>query len=138
MKSKILFVCIENSNRSQMAEAFSKMMGTGIVSAYSAGSSPSGVVNNKAIIAMQELGYNLKTHHSKSLKEIEKFAPFDVLVTMGCGDNCPWIPAKKYIEWQIPDPKEMNSGDFNKVRDLIKNLVLELINSINKQSSSYQ
>jgi protein-tyrosine-phosphatase len=130
MKKKLLFVCVENSNRSQMSQAFAKMLGDENVEAYSAGSKPSGVVNPKAIAAMKELGYDLNKHESKSLKEVEQFAPFDAVVTMGCGDACPWMPAKKFIDWEIPDPKNMEPSDFNKVRDLIKNKVGKLLSSI--------
>ena len=130
MKKKLLFVCVENSNRSQMSQAFAKMLGGDNVEAYSAGSKPSGIVNPKAIAAMKDLGYDLSKHESKSLKEVEQFAPFDVVVTMGCGDACPWMPAKRFIDWQIPDPKNMNSTEFNKIRGLIKNKVSELLSSI--------
>jgi arsenate reductase (thioredoxin) len=129
MKTKILFVCIENSNRSQMAEAFARMVGDE-VGVYSAGSKPSGKINMKAVAAMKEMGYDLTKHHSKSLNEIKQFAPFDVVVTMGCGDACPWMPAKKFIDWEIPDPKEMDEGNFREVRDLIKDKVNELLASL--------
>jgi len=89
MKKKLLFVCIENSNRSQMSQAFANILGGDQVEAYSAGSKPSGIVNPKAIAAMKELGYDLSTHDSKSLDEVKAFAPFDVVVTMGCGDPVP-------------------------------------------------
>lgn len=128
MKEKILFVCIENSNRSQMAEAFVKMADGG-VEAYSAGSKPSGKINSKAIAAMRKIGYDLAKQHSKSLDEIKQFAPFDVVVTMGCGDACPWMPAKKFIDWEIPDPKEMDESNFDQVRDMIKDRVSELLAS---------
>jgi arsenate reductase (thioredoxin) len=124
---KILFVCIENSNRSQMAQAFANMYGNGKVAGYSAGSNPSGKVNPKAIAAMQELGYDLNVHHSKTLDEVKADAPFDAVVTMGCGDACPWMPAKQHIDWQIPDPRHMEPADFNTVRDRIGTLVKELI-----------
>src|SRR4051812_38624687 len=94
---KLLFVCVENSNRSQMSEAFAVIHGGDKVSAYSAGSKPSGIVNPKAIAAMKEVGYDLSSHHSKSLEEVKQFAPFDVVVTMGCGDACPWMPSKKFV-----------------------------------------
>ena len=129
-KKKLLFVCVENSNRSQMSQAFAKMLGGEGVEAYSAGSKPSGIVNPKAIAAMKELGYDLSKHESKSLKEVEQFAPFDTVVTMGCGDACPWMPAKKYIDWEIPDPKNMTPSEFNKIRDLIKDKVKELLLSV--------
>ena len=124
---KILFVCIENSNRSQMAEAFATMYGQGDVLAFSAGSLPSGKINPKAIAAMKELGYDLSNHSSKSLEEVKNEAPFDVVVTMGCGDACPWMPAKKHIDWQIPDPRAMEPDAFNIVRDSIKGRVEDLI-----------
>ena len=127
---KLLFVCVENANRSQMSQAFAKILGGENVEAYSAGSKPSGVVNPKAIAAMKELGYDLSKHDSKSLKEVERYAPFDAVVTMGCGDACPWMPAKKFIDWEIPDPKHMEPAEFNKVRDYIKDKVKDLIESL--------
>lgn len=129
-KKKLLFVCIENSNRSQMSQAFAIMNGGEDVLAYSAGSKPSGIVNPKAIAAMKELGYDLSKHDSKSLEEVKQFAPFDVVVTMGCGDACPWMPAKKFVDWQIPDPKHMEPAEFNKVRDGIGEKVKVLIKDI--------
>lgn len=113
-----------------MSEAFARILGSANVEAYSAGSRPSGVVNPKAIAAMKELGYDLSKHKSKSLNEVEKFAPFDAVITMGCGDACPWIPAKKFIDWEIPDPKNLPPIEFNKVRDEIKNKVTELLSLI--------
>lgn len=130
MKKRILFVCIENSNRSQMSQAFANIFGGDDVEAFSAGSKPSGVVNPKAIAAMKELGYDLSKHDSKSLDEVKIFAPFDVVVTMGCGDACPWMPAKKFIDWQIPDPKNMEPIEFNEVRDLIAGKVKALIEEL--------
>lgn len=127
MKKKYLFVCIENSNRSQMGQAFAKILGGDSVEAYSAGSKPSGIVNPKAIAAMRELGYDLSTHDSKSLEEVKQYAPFDAVVTMGCGDACPWMPAAAFIDWQIPDPKNMEPQAFNEIRDYIKEKVAELL-----------
>ena len=129
-KKKLLFVCIENSNRSQMSQAFAKIIGGENVDAYSAGSKPSGIVNPKAIAALKELGYDLSTHDSKSLAEVKVFAPFDAVVTMGCGDACPWMPAKKFFDWQIPDPKHMEPKQFNEVRDFIGGKVKELIEGL--------
>lgn len=129
-KKKVLFVCVENSNRSQMSQAFAIMHGGDTVEAYSAGSKPSGIVNPKAIAAMKELGYDLSTHDSKSLQEVEQDAPFDAVVTMGCGDACPWMPAKQFIDWQIPDPKHMEPAAFNEVRDYISEKVKELLKTL--------
>ena len=127
---KILFVCVENSNRSQMSQAFVNIYGGNNIQAYSAGSKPSGVINPKAIAAMKELGYDLSAHQSKSLDEVKQYAPFDAVVTMGCGDACPWMPAKKFIDWQIPDPRNMDEYEFRKVRDMIGEKVKELIGTL--------
>jgi protein-tyrosine-phosphatase len=129
-KIKLLFVCVENANRSQMSQAFARIHGGENVEAYSAGSKPSGVVNPKAIAAMKEMGYDLSTHDSKSLKEVEPYAPFDAVVTMGCGDACPWMPAKQFIDWTIPDPKHMEPEQFNEVRDYISGKVKALVDSL--------
>jgi protein-tyrosine-phosphatase len=129
-KIKLLFVCVENANRSQMSQAFARIHGGDQVEAYSAGSQPSGVVNPKAIAAMKELGYDLTSHDSKSLQEVEQYAPFDAVVTMGCGDACPWMPAKQFIDWQIPDPKHMEPAQFNEVRDYISGKVKALLQDL--------
>lgn len=126
---KILFVCVENSNRSQMAEAFARMHGAGKVEAHSAGSRPSGRVNPKAIEAMRELGYDLTEHTSKGLNDFNGI-DVDVAVTMGCGDACPLVRAKQRVDWQIPDPREMSPGQFREVRNLIESKVKELITSL--------
>src|ERR1700677_2712105 len=101
---RIVFVCIENSNRSQMAQAFARMLG---FEAFSAGSRPSGRVNPKAIEAMRELGYDLSSHRSQSLEDLPP-GPFDAAVTMGCGDACPNLQAKRQEDWAIPDPRDMS------------------------------
>ena len=122
----ILFVCVENSNRSQMAEAFARIHGAGKVSAFSAGSRPSGRINPKAIEAMQELGYDLSKHGSKGLAEFNG-REIDVAVTMGCGDECPLVRSKQRLEWKIPDPREMSPAEFREVRNLIEAKVKELL-----------
>jgi len=123
---RVLFVCIENSNRSQMAEAFARMYGAGQVETYSAGSRPSGLINPKAIKAMKELGYDLSQHSSKSFSEIPDIQ-FDFVATMGCGDECPFVRTKKREDWDIPDPKNLEPDDFRTVRDLIATKVKNLI-----------
>ncbi|MFQ3597317.1 MAG: arsenate reductase ArsC [Chloroherpetonaceae bacterium] len=123
---KILFVCIENSNRSQMAQAFAKIHGKEMVEAYSSGSRPSGKVNPKAIEAMKELGYDLTTHTSKSLDEIPNIE-YDFVATMGCGDECPFVRAKIREDWAIPDPKHLEPEEFRKVRDLIEQKVKDML-----------
>lgn len=125
----ILFVCVENSNRSQMAQAFAIMHGKNLVRAYSAGSKPSGVINPKAIAAMKELGYDLSIHDSKSLQQIPQ-QQYEFAITMGCGDACPFVAAKHREDWQIPDPRNMEEAEFREVRDLIEQKVKEVLQKI--------
>ena len=125
----ILFICIENSNRSQMAQAFAIIHGSDIVNAHSAGANPSGIINPKAIEAMQKVGYDLTTHNSKSSHDFDDLN-FNYVVSMGCGDACPWVLANHRIEWDIPDPRNMNEIDFLGVRNLIENKVKELLQII--------
>jgi len=132
---KVLFVCIENSCRSQMAEGFARMLGTGVVEAFSAGSSPSGKVNEKAIAAMRAIGYDLAAHDSKSLDEIPQIK-YDCVVTMGCGDTCPMVRARRREDWGIPDPKHLDEHEFAEVRDLIRGKVVALIDSLRAVAAS--
>jgi protein-tyrosine-phosphatase len=122
----VVFVCVENSNRSQMAEAFARMYGAEQVEAYSAGPRPSGQVHPKAIAAMRELGYDLEGHRSKGLSELPA-VEYDVAVTMGCGDNCPGLRALAREDWSIPCPKGMAPAQFRAVRDLIGERVKALL-----------
>jgi protein-tyrosine-phosphatase len=126
---RVLFVCVENSCRSQIAEAFARLHGGKRVEAHSAGSRPSGRVNPKAVEAMRELGYDLGRHASKSLAEIPD-VEYDVAVTMGCGDECPLVRARRREDWGIPDPKEMPPDEFRAVRDLIERRVLDLLREL--------
>jgi arsenate reductase len=122
MKRRFLFVCVENSNRSQMAEGFARIHGGDDVEAFSAGSQPSGVVNSKAIGAMRECGYDLSEHSSKSLSDLPDIE-FDFVATMGCSDACPFVRAKRREDWDIPDPKNLGPDQFRAVRDLIEKKV---------------
>ena len=126
---RVVFVCVENSNRSQMAEAFARIHGVGQVEAYSAGSKPSGRINPKAVEAMKEVGYDLAKHESKSLSDLPA-VEFDIAVTMGCGDECPMITSKRRLDWNIPDPKEMPADQFRQVRDLIERKVKDLLSGL--------
>lgn len=125
----VLFVCVENSCRSQMAEAFGNLYGQEIIKAYSNGSRPSGVVNPNAIDSMKDVGYDLSVHESKGLDDVPDIE-YDLLVTMGCGDKCPTIKALIRQDWDIPDPKNMNKNDFAEIRDLIRDKVQNLIENI--------
>ena len=128
-KKRVVFVCVENSNRSQMAEAFARIHGGDRIEAYSAGSRPSGKVNPKAIAAMREKGYDLTKHQSKSLSELPSM-DFDAAITMGCGDECPNLRARHHADWQIPDPKHLPPEQFREVRDLIETNVKKLLQEL--------
>jgi arsenate reductase (thioredoxin) len=122
---RVLFVCIENSCRSQMAEAFAHLYAQDSIRAFSAGSRPSGRVNTQAVAAMAELGYDLSGHHSKSLSEVPQ-DKYDYVITMGCGDECPFIQAEHHEDWDLPDPKMLPMDEFRQVRDRIGECVKEL------------
>jgi len=126
---RVLFVCVENSNRSQMAEGFARALGGARVDAHSAGSKPSGQINPRALAFMAERGIDLHAQRSKSLQEIGD-APFDAVVTMGCGDVCPWVPAARREDWALPDPKHLADADFRRVRDEIEHRVIELLRQL--------
>ncbi|HSJ99007.1 MAG TPA: arsenate reductase ArsC [Myxococcota bacterium] len=130
---RLLFVCVENSNRSQMAEALARLRGGERVEAWSAGSRPSGTVNPKAVEAMRELDYDLTRHVSKSLDELPGGA-FDAVVTMGCGDACPHVPAARREDWAIPDPRELPPERFREVRDEIDAKVRALLASLAREA----
>jgi protein-tyrosine-phosphatase len=131
---RLLFVCIENSNRSQMAEAFARMLGGEAVEAHSAGSRPSGVVNPRAVESMREVGYDLTTHRSKSLDDLPD-VEWDLVATMGCGDECPLIKAKRREDWQIPDPKSLPPDEFARVRDHIRDRVTGALDELQDAES---
>lgn len=126
---RLLFVCVENSNRSQMAEAFARRLGGAQIEAYSAGSKPSGKVNPMAIAAMKEVGYDLSTHASKSLDEIPS-GTYAAAITMGCGDSCPNVAAQIKEDWQLPDPRDLSPEEFHKIRDAIEARVEDLLSRI--------
>lgn len=123
---KVLFVCIENCNRSQMAEAFARMYGAGLVEAYSAGCRPAEGVHPKAVAAMKELGYDMRHHYPKGLSELSDVA-FHVVVSMGCENERLAMKATHREDWNIPCPKAMPLEEFRAVRDEIKKKVKELL-----------
>jgi arsenate reductase (thioredoxin) len=124
---RLLFVCVENSCRSQMAEGFARRLGGAAVAAHSAGSRPSGRVDPRAVALMAERGIDLTGQRSKGLEEAAALGPWDYVVTMGCGDACPGLPARTRLEWDLPDPKRMDDAGFRQVRDRIERLVADLL-----------
>ncbi|MDE2772388.1 MAG: arsenate reductase ArsC [Gemmatimonadota bacterium] len=131
----ILYICLENSNRSQIAEAFTRMHGAGRAEAYSAGSAPSSRVGPRAVAAMRERGYDLTTHRPKSLEEVPG-GPWAWVVTMGCGDVCPDARASHREDWDLPDPRDMAAPEFAAVRDEIERRVLDLLARIDATTSN--
>lgn len=123
---KLLFVCVGNACRSQMAEGFARHFGKGKVEAYSAGSRPAGFIAPEAVQTMKERGIDISGQTSKSMEEF-RGREFDVVITMGCGDACPWMPAKLRLDWQIPDPIGKDADFFRMVRDRIESLVNGLL-----------
>jgi protein-tyrosine-phosphatase len=134
---RVLFVCTENANRSQMAEAFARRHGRGVVEAWSAGSAPSGTLGPRAIRSMRARGYDLAAegHWSKSIADLPS-VEFDVVIGMGCGDRCPRVPARARGEWELVDPRDLGDGDFDRVRDDIERRVLGLIDELRAEEST--
>ena len=122
----VLFVCVANSCRSQMAEAVAKSLAGSSWEVWSAGSTPSGRVHPVAIQMMQELGFDLSAQRSKGLDEVPQ-REWDYVVTMGCGDACPTARARQRIDWAIPDPVGLPVEETRKIRDQIMSLVRGLI-----------
>jgi protein-tyrosine-phosphatase len=127
--ARVLFLCVENANRSQMAEAFARIHGAGVILPSSAGSRPASEVGPKAIAAMGAVGYDLTGHHPKGLQEVGP-GPWDYVVTMGCGDVCPWVPSRGQFDWDLPDPKGGSDSDVALVRDEIERRVKELVRTL--------
>lgn len=129
MKKKILFLCTNNSCRSQMAEGFAKKLGQGKIEVFSAGSNPSGKVDEMAIRVMKEKGFDISDQKSKGFGDLKE-KNFDYVITMGCGDVCPFVPAKQRIEWDLSDPKGKPMEAFREIRDLIERKVKEFIENL--------
>ena len=124
--TNILFVCIENSCRSQMAEGFANALADAGITVFSAGSRPSGEVNARAIAFMRERGIDIGGQRSQGLDALPS-VDWDYIVTMGCGDACPALPARHRVDWDLPDPKHMDDDGFRDVRDEIERRVGDLL-----------
>jgi protein-tyrosine-phosphatase len=112
-----------------MAEGFARQYGGSRVDANSAGSRPSGQVNPTAILLMEEVGCDMSAHRSKSVAEVPA-GEYDTVVSMGCGDDCPVVPALRRVEWEIPDPKAMPLPQFREVRGQIEDQVRGLLEEL--------
>ena len=123
---KVLFLCVGNAARSQMAEGFARALAGDKIDAFSAGSKPVGMVNPLAIQVMKEKNIDISNHRSKGFDKIP-VNEFDYVVGMGCGDTCPIVHTKQYIQWDIPDPKGKTIEEFRTVRDEIEKKITDLI-----------
>ncbi|MFA5157369.1 MAG: arsenate reductase ArsC [Candidatus Omnitrophota bacterium] len=128
-KKKILFVCIENSCRSQIAEGFGRYFGKDVLEPYSAGSRPSGEINPTAVAVMAEIGIDISHQQSKGFADLA-VKDFDYAITLGCKDTCPFVPADRHIEWQIEDPKGKDIEFFRRTRDQLKTKIIDFIESL--------
>jgi protein-tyrosine-phosphatase len=128
-KRRILFVCVENARRSQMAQGFAEALGQGKLELYSAGSNPSSQIDPLVIEVMKEKGIDLSGKRPKSLNDLPP-VEMDYLVTMGCEETCPAVPAKKIVEWEIPDPKGKPIDEIRKIRDMLEAKVKMLLEEL--------
>ena len=125
-KPSVLFVCVHNAGRSQMAAAFLTHLTLGKVEVRSAGSAPAESINPAVVEALKEVGIDISNEIPKVLTT-SAVEQSDVVITMGCGDACPFFPGKRYLDWVLPDPAGQGMADVRPIRDQIKKLVEELI-----------
>ena len=124
--TKVLFVCLHNAGRSQMSQALFEREAGGAHEARSAGTTPGERVHPEVVEAMRELGVDLSDRQPQRLTdELSRWA--DVVVTMGCGDECPYLPGKRYIDWDLPDPKGRPLEEVRATRDEIARRVQALV-----------
>ena len=128
-RPSVLFVCVHNAGRSQMAAAYLSHLSGGAVEVRSAGSAPAAQVNPSAVAAMQEDGIDITAERPKVLTT-EAVRQSDVVITMGCGDACPIFPGKRYEDWELDDPAGKGVESVRPIRDDIKQRVLTLLGSL--------
>ena len=127
--TKILFVCVQNASRSQMAQGFAEAFGKGRVEVYSAGSNPASQINPLAVEVMKEKDIDLSGRRPKGLNDLPP-VEMEYLITMGCEEVCPAVPAKKIIEWRIPDPKGKPIDEVRRIRDMLEAKVRTLLEEV--------
>ncbi len=130
-KPSVLFVCVHNAGRSQMAAAFLTHLAGDRVKVKSAGSAPAEKINPAVVAALQEIGIDI-SHEQPKVLTTSAVEQSDVVITMGCGDACPFFPGKRYLDWVLPDPAGQGVADISPIRDEIRNLVEELIPTLFK------
>ncbi len=128
-RPSILFVCVQNAGRSQMAAAFARRMGAGRVTVLSAGSAPAEAVHPIVVEAMREVGIDLSKERPRRIDPRE-VAAADVVVTMGCGDACPAVPGKRRLDWKVANPAGQPLARVRAVRDALRDRVGDLLDSL--------
>ena len=125
----VLFLCVQNAGRSQMGAGFMRSLGAGSVRVFSGGSEPAAKVNPSAVEAMREVGIDIADNVPQKWS-MEMLHEVDVVVTMGCGDTCPYIPGKRYVDWPLDDPAGQGVDAVRPIRDQIKTLVEALLSEL--------
>lgn len=125
----VLFLCVHNAGRSQMGAGFMRSLGTDNVRVFSGGSEPASKVNPSAVEAMREVGIDIADYVPQKWS-MEMLHEVDVVVTMGCGDTCPYIPGKRYVDWPLDDPAGQGVDAVRPIRDQIKTLVETLLTEL--------
>jgi len=133
--ARALFVCLHNAGRSQMSEALFRRAAEGRHEARSAGTTPADRVHPEVVEAMDELGIDLSERQPRRLsREDAEWA--DIVVTMGCGDECPYIPGKRYLDWDLEDPKGQSLNAVRETRDEIERRVQTLVAELDQEADS--
>jgi arsenate reductase len=133
--ARVLFVCVQNAGRSQMAEALFEGAAAGRHEARSAGSAPASAVHPEVVDALRELGLDVGRRVPRRLERADaEWA--DVVVTMGCGDACPFIPGKRYIDWELPDPAGKSVEAVREIRDEIHERVQALVDQLARPAAA--
>ena len=129
--SRVLFVCLHNAGRSQMSQSLFEKLGAGRHEAQSAGTEPAQRVHPNVVAVMQEEGVDLSERKPRLLTdELARWA--DVVITMGCGDACPVIPGKRYVDWELQDPKDLPLDEVRSIRDAIRGRTVELVKDLDR------
>jgi protein-tyrosine-phosphatase len=136
-KPQVLFVCVHNAGRSQMAAALTETHGQGLIDVRSAGSEPADQVNPVAVEVMAELGIDITSQVPKLLSD-DSVRQSDVVITMGCGDACPIYPGKRYLDWDLDDPAGQDLATVREIRNEINRRVLDLVQSLLSEGGEWE
>ena len=131
VRPEILFLCVHNAGRSQMAAAFARELGDNRVIVHSAGSAPGEMLNPAVVKVMAERGIDISSEAPQKLSD-EMGRNADVVVTMGCGDACPYIPGKRYLDWDLADPKGRPIEEVRATRDEIQQRIAALVTDLDR------